>query len=153
MEDIIYELENFEKNISRDTLFLNIQDVFPHERVMENRLDGLLLYINSLSPHIIIPSILVTSENVIIDGHHRYHALKQLGFEKIPVHCIDYNNKKIITHNEKSKAVSKNIIIENALTNRLMKPKSTMHHIEINNNFYPIILLSKLTYMGKINRD
>ena len=51
MEDIIYELENFEKKISIDTLFLNIQDVHPHERVMENRLDGLLLYMNSLLPY------------------------------------------------------------------------------------------------------
>jgi L-serine kinase (ADP) len=149
MKDSISEMLNFEKTVSTKHHFIEINEVFPHEKVMENRLDGLLTYINSLAPHIVIPSIVVTSENVIIDGHHRFHALKKLGFSKIPVHSINYLNDKIITHDDKKKMVSKDNIIKNALEKNLMEPKSTMHHVRINNNLYPIILLSKLVYMEK----
>ena len=35
--------------------------------------------------------------NTIIDGHHRYFALKELGLKKIPVTFINYFSEKIKT--------------------------------------------------------
>ena len=35
-------------------------------------------------------------DNFIIDGHHRYIALKELGYDKVPVTLINYFSDKII---------------------------------------------------------
>ena len=34
---------------------------------------------------------------LIVDGHHRYFALKELGFVKVPVTLIDYQSNSIRT--------------------------------------------------------
>jgi hypothetical protein len=81
---------------------------------------------------------------VIIDGHHRYFTLKKLGFKKIPVTKIDYQSSIIKTgENEK---FSKQDIINHAVTNNLMDPKSTSHKIYCNKSkkWEPIMLLSSL---------
>ena len=81
---------------------------------------------------------------VIIDGHHRYFTLKNLGFKKIPVTKVDYFSKSIITN--KVEKYSKQEIIDNAISGNLMEPKSTSHKIYCNNSnkWQPVMLLSSL---------
>ena len=81
---------------------------------------------------------------VIIDGHHRYFTLKKLGFKKIPVTKIDYFSKSIVTN--KTEKYSKQEIIDNAVSGKLMEPKSTSHKIICNKSkkWQPIMLLSSL---------
>jgi hypothetical protein len=82
---------------------------------------------------------------MIIDGHHRYYALKDLGVKKIPATFIDYKDITIRTHNIKSLQLSKNNLIKNSLDNKLLQPKSTVHEVRtVDGSWKPIILVSNL---------
>ncbi len=90
--------------------------------------------------------------NLIIDGHHRYTALKELGYSKIPVTLINYFSDKIIT--DLGDSFSKKEIIFNSQQKNLYEPKSTKHLIYCNYNkdWFPITLVSSL-YLFKSNKD
>ena len=138
-------LEEARKDIILENTYENIDLIFPHEEVLEERSSGLINYISSLKPWTIVPSILICSDSgVIIDGHHRYYVLKKLGYEKVPVTLIKYDSKKIITHNIKDKQLSKKFIIKSAMSKKLLEPKSSMHHYFHDSNLFPVILLSDL---------
>jgi hypothetical protein len=81
---------------------------------------------------------------LIIDGHHRFFALKELGFKKVPVTLIDYSHKSIRTG--KLNPIDKNYIVDLGLSKKLMEPKSTKHAIYCNKTkqWQPIILLSSM---------
>ncbi|MEO9872933.1 ParB N-terminal domain-containing protein [Ekhidna sp.] len=124
---------------------LKHSELKPHERVVTERFSKLTDYLKSLSPYVIIPSILVNIEdNVIIDGHHRFHALVSLGFEKVPVTYINYQLDMIVTDLEGNK-VLKSEILEAGNSGNLLEPKTSFHHVrDKNEGFHPIILLSTL---------
>lgn len=128
--------------------FIEFNKLKPHEYVLPDRLKGLENYIKSLHPYIILPSIIVSSNSfTIIDGHHRYYALQKLKIKKCPVTIINYNSNYIVT--DINNGISKHIVLESARKKELLKPKSTAHHIALNNLFYPLILLSDLTLVNK----
>ena len=102
-----------------------------------------LKFIKSYESYYIIASIVCCHETLlVIDGHHRYFTLKKLGFKKIPVTKIDYQSSIIKTG--ESEKFSKQDIINHALANNLMDPKSTSHKIYCNKSkkWEPIMLLS-----------
>tara|TARA_Y100001980_G_C14553810_1_gene339557 strand:+ start:776 stop:1225 length:450 start_codon:yes stop_codon:yes gene_type:complete len=122
-----------------------IDEIFPHEKILKDRANGLMSYIESLRPWIIIPSILICSEtNVIIDGHHRYYVLKKMNIDMVPVTLINYSSKKIITHPKENLAISKSKLLSAAKSKSLLEPKTSLHHISDSNEIYPIILISDL---------
>lgn len=81
------------ENIEHEIVFLNINDVVPvqKERVMENfkRQVGRLLE-GKYSP------VIVDCNNRIVNGHHRYDAVKLLGETTIPVARIPHTLEYII---------------------------------------------------------
>jgi hypothetical protein len=82
---------------------------------------------------------------MIIDGHHRFNTLKEIGVKKIPVTYINYMDIPIRTHNKKSLQLSKKELIQNSLRNILFEPKSTIHEIKTKDGSWkPLILLSTL---------
>ena len=130
-------------NTKNDTV--EIDTILPHEEILPDRLDGLKKYVKSLEPSIIIPSIVICSKtSVIIDGHHRYYALKEFGIDIVPVTKINYESKIIITHNEECKAIEKSKVINAAIDRECLKPKTTAHHINLGNKILPVITLSSL---------
>ena len=136
---------DFDKSIIKGLELVDINYVFPHEKVISKKSSTLSSFLKSFNDYIIISSILCCSQSmVIIDGHHRYFTLKKLGFKKIPVTKIDY--KASIIKTSENEKFSKQEIINHAVTNNLMDPKSTSHKIYCNKSkkWEPIMLLSSL---------
>ena len=119
--------------------------LLPHEHVVKDRLEKLVEYMYTLKPYAILPAILVCSKtNVIIDGHHRYYALQNINIKEIPVVYINYDSDLIVPVLDNS--ITKKEIIETAIHRKLLKPKSSFHHIlDIFGKPHPLILISPLS--------
>ena len=79
------------KLVIEKTSILHSEQI-PHEKVSLRGINKLKNYIYNFNSEIILPSILVCNKtNVIIDGHHRFHVIKLLKVDQIPVSLIDYN--------------------------------------------------------------
>ena len=134
-----------DNNIIKEVTEIDINLLFPHEKVIDDKKEILKANLKYKDDSVIISSIIICSESkMIIDGHHRYFALKELGLEKIPVTMINYFSDKIIT--DKNDSLMKYDIIENALNGKLYEPKSTKHLIycEQKADWFPITLISAL---------
>ena len=130
-------------NIIEGITEVNIESIIPHEKVLVDKKDILKENLKYKDNCLIISTILICSQsNIIIDGHHRYTALKELGYKKAPVTLVNYFSDKIITNENNS--FSKNKIISNSKEGILYEPKSTKHLIFCNNKneWYPITLIS-----------
>ena len=80
-----------DKDIYHGVDMINVDELIPHEKVVENKKNILKDNLKYRDKSIIISSIIICSKsNVIIDGHHRFTALKELNFNKIPVTKINY---------------------------------------------------------------
>ena len=139
----MYSIETHECLVLQSK-FVNGSDLHPHEEVVNERLSALIVYLETLKPYAIIPSILVCDKsNVIIDGHHRFYALRKLGFTDVPVTYLNYMNSQIIP--DLTGAITKNEIIETALSKKYLPPKTSFHHVlDYHGEPHPLILLSVL---------
>jgi len=79
---------------------------------------------------------------IILDGHHRLHALKKIGCKRIPVILFDYQSPEIevIPHRD-GETVTKEMVIQTALAGRRMPPKTSKHMIMIEGELKHISVL------------
>lgn len=132
-----------DNDIVKEIKEVSIDDILPHEKVIVDKKEVLKSSLKYKDEYIIISTILICSQsNMIIDGHHRYTALKELGYDKVPVTIVNYFSDKIIT--DENDTFSKKEIIYRSKTGDLFEPKSTKHLVFCNDklNWYPITLIS-----------
>jgi len=77
---------------------LKIDDLLPHEEIIHERLNALLdmiLELGAVDMPIIAAPIPGTSKYLIVDGHHRWAALRKLGARKVPAILINYFSPEV----------------------------------------------------------
>ncbi|NWF86957.1 ParB N-terminal domain-containing protein [Candidatus Bathyarchaeota archaeon] len=122
-------------------VLMSIDDLRPHEK-------GSPLYLELLKHEILrdgilkYPIIADEKTGVILDGMHRWLALKNLGYTQMPVILIDaLKNTKIRVGrrrihrylNDSEEEISINNVISAGLSGNLMKPRSTRHFFPFSN--------------------
>ena len=136
---------DFENDLIKDVKMIDIDLLNPREKIIEEKKISLVKFIKSYESYYIISSIVCCHETLlVIDGHHRYFALKELGFKKVPVTLIDYKSDSIRTGI--MNPLDKKFIVDVGKSSTLLEPKSTEHAVYCNKskNWEPIILLSSM---------
>jgi hypothetical protein len=127
--------------ITDDICLINLESLKEHEEIRPDYLEELKNEI--LSDGILKMPIAVDKKTyIILDGHHRLHALKKIGCKKIPVILFDYQSPEIevLPHRE-GETVTKEMIIQTALNGRRMPPKTSKHMIMIEGELKHISIL------------
>ena len=110
-----------------------IDSLHPHERVIPERLETVVAIITR-EQCVDIPVVVDDRSRVILDGHHRYNALKTIGAKKIPALLIDYFDDTLITVEARPESglqsISKKEIIDMGLSDKVFKPKTTRHKVK-----------------------
>jgi L-serine kinase (ADP) len=111
---------------------ININKLISHEMILDERLKQ--VKIDLLARGFLKNPVIVDRDNLIIlDGHHRVAALKQLGANKIPAYLVDYQNKDIRVTLRRKEFHFLNIkqsVIEYCLAGKIFPSKTTRHLIK-----------------------
>jgi ParB-like chromosome segregation protein Spo0J len=82
--------------------------------------------------------------NIILDGQHRFNALKELGCKRIPVVYIDYNSPAIEVQSWKGNPhLTKKDVIEAGLSGRKFPPKTSKHMVWVGDSLLHISAIEK----------
>ncbi len=105
---------------------INITKLKQHEKIITKHFTELK---DQISKNRYIVPIIVDSKNLIIlDGHHRYNVMRELGYDKIPVFLVDYDSENIKVESwKKDKKVTKEDVIKRGISGNLFPPKTSRH--------------------------
>ena len=110
-----------------------IHSLHQHEEVLPERL-AKVTEIITREQCVDIPVVVDEKSRVILDGHHRYNTLRELGAKKVPALLIDYFDDALITVEARPesglKSITKKEIIDMGLSDKVFKPKTTRHKLK-----------------------
>jgi hypothetical protein len=129
--------------ITDNICLIDLEELKEHEEIRPDYLEELKNEI--LSDGILKMPIAVDKKTyIILDGHHRLHALKKIGCKRIPVILFNYQSPEIEVHpHREGETVTKEMIIQTALAGRRMPPKTSKHMIIIKGELKHISILEK----------
>jgi hypothetical protein len=110
-------------------VIVDIGKLRPHEAVEPNRLARLLASIRA-DGFLRRPIVVEDEFYVILDGHHRYEALRQLGCARVPVYLVHYEDAAIGLTTWPAavvKSVTKAEVRARGTRGDLFPPKTTRH--------------------------
>jgi ParB-like chromosome segregation protein Spo0J len=82
--------------------------------------------------------------NIILDGQHRFNAIRELGCKCIPVVYVDYNSPAIEVQSWKGNPhLTKKDVIEAGLSGRKFPPKTSKHMVRIGDSLLHISAIEK----------
>lgn len=138
-----------------DIFLINLKDLKEHENIDLKHLEKLK---NRIKKEMILKKPIVVDKNtrIIIDGHHRFNSLKQLGYSKIPVHLIDYNSPEILVKAWKnSRKITKEDVLAAGLNVKKLPSKSSKNMVKIGGKLKHISVIEKNVDipLGKLRGD
>ena len=77
---------------------------------------------------------------VILDGHHRWTALRLLGARLAPVLVVDYWRHVELGSWRPGVTVTRREVLEAAVSGRLLPPKTTRHRLRVQASWEPVPL-------------
>jgi hypothetical protein len=114
-------------------MILDIRDVRPHEQTRPELLAELLAEIRR-DGELRVPVLVEREHHVILDGHHRWEALRQLGCKRIPAYVVDYASEEISLTTWPGAivaTVTKEEVVDHGLRGNLFPPKTTRHLLSV----------------------
>ena len=107
---------------------MKLRDLKPHENTDENKVNYVINQIQA-SQKWISPVIIDRETKIIMDGHHRVRAAKQIGLELIPCYIAEYSDKNVnVSYWRTGKTLDISIIYK-AVEKGILLPKKTTKHI------------------------
>ncbi len=93
-ERVVVKIPKYDIPVKRvEPVMIPLDQMLPHEEIVSKRLEDLVDLIkrlNAVDMPIILAPIPSSNKYLIVDGHHRWAALKELGARKAPAIIIDY---------------------------------------------------------------
>lgn len=106
-----------------------ITDLRPHEYVLPARSSFLRRHL--LRQGMRTPILADRATGIILDGHHRFTALKSLGARRVPVCHVDYDDERIVVRGRGNLPVTKEQVRAMAASGSLFPCKTTKHMLII----------------------
>jgi L-serine kinase (ADP) len=104
-----------------------VNSLRPHERVEAEDVERLARELRA-GGLVREPIWVSNGEGVILNGHHRYAALKKLGVRKVPVWAVDYADPAMeLGRWGPGPKLEKGEIVRRALDRQLYPPKTSRH--------------------------
>lgn len=129
-----------------ETAIVEIDDLMEHERIDKEYCEQLKRQIQK--DGVIKRAIAVdSSTRVVLDGHHRLNALKNLGCKRIPAVLVDYNSPTIQVQAWHKDKVNKQTVIEAGMTKNKLPPKTSKHIVIINGTLKHISYIENIVNM------
>jgi hypothetical protein len=126
---------------------IHIDKLNDHEELDPFHLQSLKAEIES-DGFLKMPIVVDRNTNTIIDGHHRRNALRQLNCKRIPVIFINYDSYEVIAVAWRDGGeVTKDSVLNAALSGRRLPPKTTKHLVLINGVFTHISVMEEAIYI------
>jgi hypothetical protein len=132
------------KSKNDEIVFFKIEELKEHEEIRPDYLEALKNEI--LADGILKMPICIDEKTcIILDGHHRLQALKRLGCKKIPCVLVDYQSEDIsVIPWREGETITKETIIDMALSGRKMSSKTSKHMIALNGEWTHISAIEKI---------
>jgi uncharacterized protein (DUF1015 family) len=144
MKDFISTKAKKVKSKRKEFVIFEIEELREHEEIRPDYLEALKNEIQ-LDGILKMPICIDKNTCIILDGHHRLHALKRLGCKKIPCVLVDYQSPeiKVIAWRE-GETMTKEKIIDTALSGKRMPSKTSKHMILLNGEWKHISAIQML---------
>jgi L-serine kinase (ADP) len=114
--------------VVRRIAYLDIGQLKPHEEVKDNKAVHLARHMRR-SRVLPKPILVDRLSGVILDGHHRFDACKELGCKRVACVLVDYLHDDSVTVESRKKGVvvTKRDVIARGLSGKPFPPKTTKH--------------------------
>ena len=125
---------------------IELKKIIPHEEFCIEASLKLADFLKGHHLYQLPPLIIDKKSKVIIDGHHRYEALKTMGKRFAPCILLDYSDQRIIAFQESLQGpeLSKVSIIKRAVKKILYPQKFTCHGVRSKSG--------ELIHISKVNK-
>jgi len=124
---------------------IQLEQLKPHERMNP-------AYVNELAKRIEVEGKLKKAiavdvhTRIILDGVHRFYALKKLGCKRAPVLWVDYASPQIVVRSwKRGKRVTKQMVIKAGLGRKKLPARLSKHMVKVNSK------LKHISFFEEVN--